>query len=362
MFYSGILGAVLCLVGGWTPPLSYDTEHFRFRYVEAARKDAEALARRAEAIRQRIVADLGRAPTVPTTVIVVARREEFQRAQPSGRRFPRWVAGVAYPRRSLIILGPAPAGERLPAREVLFAHEFSHVALSHAVGHRRLPVWFVEGFADLQAMAPHLGSWQSWSGTGARSLRELHRNLGSDSRKASQSYQQSYDFVRFLREQGGGVAFRQLIRRLAQGQNFDRALSSTYHLSQDELEEKWRQHWNWQHVLVPMITSGLFLWVLAALLLVWGFLRKRRERRAAIEAMDGPERGDELPEAPLREPEGPPAREALPLINMGVLLVATLLVVTLTAIFASIWPYTRLWVLAAPAVLITVIALRWASK
>lgn len=69
---------------------------------------------------------------------------------------------MAYPRRNLIILGPAPPGGQPLAREVLFAHEYSHVALSHAVGHRHLPVWFVEGFADLQAMAPHLGDWRAW--------------------------------------------------------------------------------------------------------------------------------------------------------------------------------------------------------
>jgi hypothetical protein len=62
------------------------------------------------------------------------------------------------------------------------------------------------------------------------------------------------------------------------------------------------------------------------------------------------------------EPAGPPPREQLPVLNVGVLMVATVLVVTLTAIFASIWPHTRLWMLVAPAVLITLLGLRWAAR
>jgi hypothetical protein len=62
------------------------------------------------------------------------------------------------------------------------------------------------------------------------------------------------------------------------------------------------------------------------------------------------------------EPPGPPPREDYPVLNMGVLMVATVLVVILTAIFASIWPHTRLWMLIAPAVLITFLALRWAGR
>ena len=45
-----------------------------------------------------------------------------------------------------------------------------------------------------------------------------------------------------------------------------------------------------------MITSGLFLWVLAAVLLVWGYVKKRRERKAAIAAASILETPDEARE------------------------------------------------------------------
>ncbi|MDY0002280.1 MAG: hypothetical protein RBU30_13365 [Polyangia bacterium] len=381
-FIATVLGLILT---AWLPPDTLETEHFRFHYVQEARDEALGLARRAEEIRQRIVADLGRDPGGMIAVVVVARREEFQRAQPEGRPLPAWVAGVAFPRRSLVVLGPALSGAPKFGREVLFAHELSHVLLAKAVGFRVLPKWFVEGFADLQAMTPHLGDWRDISVGGALPLGELHRGLGHDGRRAAESYRQSYDFVRYLRGVGDGSAFRRFIALLGQGMAFDEALRMVFHVSPGELEAKWKQRWNWQNVIVPMITSGLFLWVLAALLLVLGYLRKRRSLRAAIAAMDGGrevsraepglvglgngpevENGEERLEPWMLQqdpdPDEPDPREEHPLLNLGVLLVATLVSLTLTAILAAIWPGTRIWILAAPAALLTFVALRWASK
>lgn len=385
---SVLLGSVLAFLVGWTPPHAYQTEHFRFRYVAAARGDAEAIARGAESTYQRVVAELGKAPRGVVTVIVVARRAEFRRAQPGGRPFPGWVAGVAYPRRNLIILGPAAPGASRAWRRVLFAHEFSHVALAHAVRFRHLPIWFVEGFADLQALAPFLGSWGAWNQRGALPLGSLHRHLGADGQRASQSYRQSYDLVAFLRSRGDALTFRRFIGRLEAGAPFDQALREVYGLTPGTLEKTWRARWNWRHVLVPMMTSGIFLWVLAALLVVFGFVRQRRRRRAQIAAMDGPDgpvadasdrlavlsgglsgwqAGQEPARAPpqaweLDQEHDVPLREMHPVLNMGVLLVATLLAVTLTAILSALWPHTRLWVLAAPSMLLTVLGLRWAAR
>lgn len=400
----GMLPYLYLLLAAWLPPQTIETKHFRFHYVTQARAEAETLAGRAEDILLRIVSDLGREPQGKITVVVVARREEFQRAQPGGRKMPGWVAGVAYPRKNLIVLGPAPPGAPPIGREVLFAHELSHVALAHAVGFRRLPTWFVEGFADLQAMAPHVGDWRDISTKGALRLSELHQGLGHDGRRAHQSYRQSYDFVRFLVGHGDATDFRTFIAKLAKGVAFQDALREVYRVSSHDLESQWRRRWNWQNVVVPMVTSGVFLWVLAALLLVLGFVRKRRIIREAIASMDGDQMevlrppkglsvltgsaGERGPEGvigqgrgpgedpggdsgepdgvepwrlPASEKDGDPAREEHPLLNMGVALVATLAVVTLTAILASIWPGTRLWILAAPAVLLTFVALRWAS-
>lgn len=398
---------IAVLLTSWTPPGQYHTEHFTFRYTQGAQADALALAKRAERVRLRILADLGRAPLSSTVVVVTATRAEFRRAQP-GRPLPGWVAGVAYTRRNLIILGPGRPGVRRADRNVLFDHEYSHVVLAHATRFRRLPKWFVEGFADLQAMAPYVGDPRSWSGRGALPLSELHRNLGHDQQRASQSYQQSYDLVRFLRDQGDSLAFRQFIRLLADGVPFDRALKEVYNITPGELATRWRKKWNWERVLVPMVTSGLFLWVFAALLLIVGFVRKRRQHLAAIQAMEG----DEDPEDDVDEGDyvshgddgnelavhpggngsaGQPALkipgrwlsgpgesstdghadlveadevEASPalLIGFGMILIGTVIAFLLTALLTLIWPHTRVWILAGPAVVVTFLGLRWMSR
>jgi len=400
------------ILASWTPPEQYHTEHFTFRYSAAAEADALSLAKRAERVRLRILADLGRAPPSPTVVVVTATAAEFRRAQP-GRPLPGWVAGVAYARRNLIILGPGRAGGRRADRNVLFAHEYSHVALAHATRFRRLPTWFVEGFADLQAMAPYVGDPRSWSGRGALPLAELHRNLGHDKHRASQSYQQSYDLVRFLRSLGDSIAFRRFIRRLADGIPFDRALKEVYDITPGQLSTRWREKWNWERVLVPMVTSGLFLWVFAAMLLILGFVRKRRERLRAMAAMEDYEESHPVekglahsrgngagdngagdngaedngagpspflgipggprslpPRAPSTqsvdvdeelEVEDPHQVEASPvlLISFSTLLIGTVMALLLTALLTLIWPHTRVWILAGPAVVITFGGLRW---
>ncbi len=396
------------LLVSWTPPEQYHTEHFTFRYSRAAQGDALALARQAERVRLRIVADLGRAPTSPTVVVVAATRAEFRRAQP-GRPLPGWVAGVAYARRNLIILGPDRDPGRRAQRNVLFAHEYSHVALAHATRFRRLPTWFVEGFADLQAMAPYVGDPRSWSGRGALPLAELHRNLGHDKHRASQSYQQSYDLVRFLRSLADGMAFRRFIRLLAGGIGFDRALKEVYNITPDQLSTRWRKKWNWERVLVPMVTSGLFLWVIAAILLILGFVRKRRERLRAMAAMEdyeeahglevaavlsggdgaggngagengageneaganpfldipggprSPPPGASFPEGTALESDAPDEVDGSPvlLISFSTILIGTVVALLLTALLTRIWPHTRVWILAGPAVVVTFGGLRW---
>lgn len=389
-------------MASWTPPGQYHTEHFTFRYTRGAQVDAMALANRAEQVRLRIVADLGKAPPSPTVVVVTATRAEFQRAQP-GRPLPGWVAGVAYVRRNLVILGPGAPGGRRANRAVLFAHEYSHVALAHAVRFRRLPTWFVEGFADLQAMAPYAADPRSWGGRGALPLGELHKDLGHSHSRASESYQQSYDLVRFLRDQGDAITFRRFIRLLAGGVGFNRALKEVYDLTPGQLSKRWKRKWNWERVLVPMMTSGLFLWVIAAVLLILGFVRKRRERVAQIAAMEGEEDDEEDEEdedgvddgqddeahgvyaggngsgsPPAFKPErgipnGHPPFDVAPdaeevpaspalLISFGMILIGTVMAFLFTALLTLIWPHTRVWILAGPAVVVTFMGLRWMSR
>lgn len=356
---------VLC----WTPTGEVQTEHFVFRYSPAVRHDVQALASRVEPLRLRIVSDLGVAPPVPTLVVVAATPQEFVRAQPGGRRLPGWAAGVAYPRQNLIILGPPPPGGSRFGREVLLAHEFSHVALAHSVDFRPLPRWFSEGVADMHAMAPLLGDHRGAFRRGALPLHLLHRELGEDHHRAAQSYRQSYDFVLFLRGQGAPGAFRRFIRLLRDGMGFDQALQTVYGVTTGKLESRWRREWNWRNVIVPMVTSGLILWVLAAALLVLGFVRKRRERLAQIAAMDGddPEEvampGDRAvwPDDGPGEPAEPEAEEA-PFLTPGLLLTGAIIAVVVTALLALVWPHTRWWLLAGPAALVAVLALRWASR
>jgi hypothetical protein len=346
----------------------------------AARTEALALSRVVEAVHERIVHDLGAAPPAPTRIHVTATREELAAALPQGARPPRWAAGLAFARENLIVLAPAAPGASGFERESLLAHELSHVALRHATRFRPLPIWFVEGFADLQAMAPRLGDWRSGPvHGGALPLRDLHRALGDDETRASRSYRQSYDLVAFLRTQGDPGAFRRLVERVARGEPFDAALRAEFHTSPKDLEARWRKQWNLQQVLLPLVTSGFLLWLVAAVLLFLAFLRKRRERIAALARMEAEESAwsedadddaDEDPDADVDEDadEDPdadanaPSPAASPLSRLGPshALMGLALALAAAALLSLLWPNTRGWILAGPAVAVALLALRWA--
>jgi hypothetical protein len=346
------------------------TEHFELRF-RGARADAERIARFADLVHRRIVGDLGASPPEPTVVVVTASRSEFDAALPTGRPLPGWVAGVAYPRQNLVVLGPAVPGARVIDREVLLAHEFAHVALGHATKFHVIPAWFAEGFADLQAARPYLGDWRSPVGAGGASpIGELHRHLGTDPQRAGRDYQQSYDLVRFLHAQRDGEALRELVRRVGAGRPFDRALAEVYGITPRELQARWRKDWNYRQVLLPILTSGLLLWLLAAVLLVLGYLRRRVQRRRALLALDEPSmteaelEGEGDGDEPWRLAPGdsPPEAPERPVLSVSLLLLATGVAGIGTALAALIWPYTRLSVLAGPAVLLALLVVRWAGR
>ncbi len=50
------------------------------------------------------------------------------------------------------------------------------------------------------------------------------------------------------------------------------------------------------------------------------------------------------------------------LIGFGTILIGTVMALLLTALLTLIWPHTRVWILAGPAVVVTFLGLRWMSS
>jgi len=274
---------------------------FCFRYPRELTERAKMLAERIPWLEAKALALLGGTLPPTTTVALSTTKQQFLHLLPSRARIPNWAAAVAFSRLYYIVMGPSKTAP-ISSRFVLLAHEYSHVALAHTTNFRSLPKWFVEGFADL--MAGRLGLPVVSFGSPQLSMKELESGFPRSHKKASAAYSQSRAFVSFLYSNGSPEDFRNLIERLRRGKSLHVAVEDIYGVSLDSLEKDWRKNWRYRKFVIPLVTSGLLLWIVAALLLVFGYIKKKRARAKKLKKMEDETSGLEtisFSEEPLSE-------------------------------------------------------------
>lgn len=264
--------------------------HFIFHHRPEQSSAARDLAQKADAWRRRILSDLGSDQPDNTRVYLALDLADMQSVAPEGVKVPAWAAGMAFPRMNLILLKLTTGSGSATDVEQVFAHEFSHVALDHAVGFKPIPRWFREGFAIYQS-----GEW-SFGRTRALasgvvsgrlfSLEALSDRFPSSVRDIELAYAQSIDFVAFLLGEYGPQPFRKMIGLLAQGWNFFLALEEAYDDGLFAIEEAWHRDLKMRFTWIPLLTGTATLWFLAAVVFILAYVKKRRARLAAIEKLD----------------------------------------------------------------------------
>jgi hypothetical protein len=275
-----------------SPPLDSQTKstHFVFHHRAAQSGAARDLASLADAWRQRILSDLGSHKPGNTRVYLALDLADMQSVAPKGVRVPAWAAGMAFPRRNLILLKLTTGAGSATDVEKVFAHEFSHVALDHAVGFKPIPRWFREGFAIYQSGEWSFGRTRALAGgvVSGRlfSLEALSDRFPTSVRDIELAYAQSIDFVAFLLGEYGPKPFRKMIGLLAQGWNFFLALEEAYDDGLFAIEEAWHRDLKMRFTWIPLLTGTATLWFLAAVVFILAYVKKRRRRLAAMEKLD----------------------------------------------------------------------------
>jgi Peptidase MA superfamily len=267
------------------------------------------LAIEAEAGLERYAQDLGEIDPRPLTVLV--RRLGLERAgepirvqllaesSAAAAEAPRWIAGWAYGALGTIVLLP----ERAPSYpdgslDELLRHELTHVLVYRASAGREVPRWFHEGIA-LELSRPW-GIDDRSRLTLALLLNERVPIASLDGRFAGgegevqRAYAISGALVRELVHSFGPGAIGAILQRVAVGLDFEQAFRRSTGVELEGFEAGfWRRYSLWYRWL-PILTSGLTLWLLIALLTLWaGAVRSRR--RAELEARWTAEEEDDLP-------------------------------------------------------------------
>lgn len=255
--------------------------------------EARALADRAARTLPRIEEDLPDLPRPERIEIRLVRdTAELSSVSPPGRGAPRWAAGVAFPDLGVLALALGRGGQLHDTGKTL-DHELAHLLLGAAVPDA--PRWLHEGFAWQHAPEMDFARFETlagmaWFGNIAP-LDELEAGFPAEEAPASRAYAQSYDFVRYLAQRGRWVdtdddgdrwPFRGFLRALSQGKTVDAAAREAYGASIDELYQEWRTDLVRRYLLMPAGVFATLLWVLAAVLLVLAWRRRKRQGRTRL--------------------------------------------------------------------------------
>jgi hypothetical protein len=266
--------------------------------------EAQSLADITEDTLTSISADLVDLP-VPKRIEVRLVRDAADLAgvAPAGRGAPPWAIGVAYLDLGVISVAMR-RGANVVNTEATLKHELAHIALGVALP--RAPHWLHEGFAY-----QHAGEWSwdrmetlagmAWFG-GIVPLDELDRTFPAEELPAHRAYAQSYDFVGYLSrrgryddkaDDGDRWPFRRFLTIVGQTGDMDAAAKTAFGRPMRELFEEWRSDLTNRYMLAPIGLLGLAIWILCALLLVIGYIRKKRNNSKRLDKWDEEEKRED---------------------------------------------------------------------
>ncbi|MBA3397795.1 MAG: hypothetical protein H0T89_34545 [Deltaproteobacteria bacterium] len=268
-------------------------------YAEAGLEDtARELADSAEATLTRISGDLISLPKPKQIEVRLVRHaRDLAGVAPAGRGAPAWAIGVAYPDLGVISVAMR-RGAQLVEPAATLRHELAHVALGAALGDRA-PHWLHEGFAYQHSAE---WSWQraetlagmAWFGS-VIPLEQLDGSFPREELPAHRAYAESYDFVGFLSrrgrwedksDDGDRWPFRRFLTEIGRGSDPDAAARTAFGRTLQQLFDEWKLDLGARYMMMPVGLFGLALWILAAILLVLAFLRRRGQNRRRIAQWD----------------------------------------------------------------------------
>jgi hypothetical protein len=256
-----------------------------FHHVARDSGPAVALARIAAG---HLPAPLAGAELAPDSIDVVLAPGENSFRELTGGRVPDWGLAVAFPDlRRVVLRSPRLTGSEDVDPGIVLRHELNHVYLAlGAGGSSATPRWFNEGFAALYAgewrwVDPVRLAWGRVTG-GLTPLSGLERSF-PETPAPGLAYVQSMAAVRNLQRRGGDRGVGLLLGRLREGSTFDAALRQTYGLTLSEFYGDWDEEMGHEFGWAVALTDERGLWIAAALLVLFGWLVRRRALRREIE-------------------------------------------------------------------------------
>jgi hypothetical protein len=251
---------------------------------------AELVREVAAEVGPRLGAWLGAAPA--RVRVVVAGSVRYFEAQADLIDAPHWAAGLAVAERGLILVRSPKLLTGPEQFRPLLVHELTHLYLSAALRQRDHPWWLEEGLAMYASGESSLerGTVMAEAVLQKRLIpfSELERGFPGGPDQAALAYAQAYYFVSYLIREYGQEVLPNLVGSLARGRDLTAALKEAtgkglYALGKDFAEDM-ESRFSW----IALISAGGVLWTAISLVAAVGLVRRRRQQRARILAMDDP--------------------------------------------------------------------------
>ncbi len=200
------------------------------------------------------------------------------------------VVAYALPKKKVVVIDHSKMNTSPFTLPTTFKHELCHLMLHHYIKDDNLPRWLDEGIcqwasdglADIIMDARRDLLPAALLSDSDFDLETLQHQFPRDKNGLILAYEQSKNLVEYLNREYGSQAILDFLRLLAQGYDFKSAFEIRFATSFDAFEYQWRAHLkkniNWFTYLSIHLYEILF--VSAALLTIFGFIRKIIRRRA----------------------------------------------------------------------------------
>lgn len=292
VFAAVLLAFVFCLSAQAAPPKNKLIGQQYFNIVAPSFE----LAKRTENLlldaREDAILMLGDEVTGRISVHIVDSRDEFVKMTRGA--LPDWGIGCAIPSENMIvIISPEAMEYDKPFYEIV-RHEWAHIALRHRVGRGYLPRFLDEGFAMHFA-----NQWNtSYSLTLAKSgltgswfnLQQIDKVNFFNSSQAQIAYAQSFQAVQYFIEMYRMEAFQILLDELRDGANLDQAMRASIGAGIQTFEVEYNEYLRNNYSWYIIFTDMSIIWIGLALLIVLGFLLKKKKGKDTIKRWEEEEK------------------------------------------------------------------------
>jgi len=199
------------------------------------------------------------------------------------------ILAFAVPQRNLIVLDTSRVYTKPFTLRTTLKHELCHLVLHRNIQGDRLPRWLDEGIcqwasggiAELMAEDSDKALAQATASDMLIPIGGLERFPDED-KSLLLAYEESKSFVEYLISKSGEEGFLQAVGYFKEGNSLDEAIQRSFSMSLHDLEQDWQSHLKRKYTWVYYLSSNLYtiLFVFAALITVYGFIRLLQKKRA----------------------------------------------------------------------------------